>query len=415
MRTIALLVAALAFSLPARAQSDEAEGRRSLEDLGATLTFRAGFWTSTRDLDQGGPLAAAMAWGKISRPFSSRLSLFAEAWTSLRGPFGEANAVGEVREGFVTWSFSALEVRAGRQIIAWGRADGINPTDNLTAQDLTLLAPDDSDRRIGATALRVTYTRRDISTTALWVPEFRPHRISLPAAVGRLTAPGSEWRPEQVAVRVEQTGRAVDWSLSAFSGHDLSPDLGVRETQLLLAHHPVLAVGGDAAGNLGRFGMRVEAAFVHTRDENGRDPFIKNPFFSVVAGSDRTYREHLNVNVQYLYRLVTGLLSTPESTSPVGDLVARQQAALSGQTRRHQHGASSRVAYKWLHDTLEAEVAGVAYAKPRGMTVRPKVTYAVSDRVKLLVGAEFYRGDDESVFGILEDNSGAFAEARWSF
>ena len=31
---------------------------------------------------------------------------------------------------------------------------------------------------------------------------------------------------------------------------------------------------------------------------------MKNPFFAAVIGADRTYREHLNINVQYLYRFV---------------------------------------------------------------------------------------------------------------
>jgi hypothetical protein len=95
--------------------------------------------------------------------------------------------------------------------------------------------------------------------------------------------------------------------------------------------------------------------------------------------------------------------------------VAHSQAALSGQTLRHQHGASARISYKWFRDTLEAEVAVAGYARPRGGTLRPKVTYAVSDRMKVLIGGELHRGDSASIFGILRDNSGAFAEIRWSF
>jgi hypothetical protein len=49
------------------------------------------------------------------------------------------------------------------------------------------------------------------------------------------------------------------------------------------------------------------------------------------------------------------------------------------------------------------------------VTIRPKVSYAVTDRMKVLIGGEFYRGDPESVFGILRDNSGAYVEVRWSF
>jgi hypothetical protein len=415
MKTIALAIACLAMALPASAQTEAAEAPSLLERIGATVTLRTGVWSSTRELDGEGPLAAAMFWGKVTRPVTEQVSFLVEGWTALQGPLADGTARAEVREAFVTFASGPLEIRAGRQILAWGRADGINPTDNLTGQDLTLLAPDDSDRRLGAAAVRATHTYRDVSFTAIWLPEFRPHRIPLPPIVGEPTAARSEWRPEQFALRVEQTGRAIDWSVSAFSGRDLNPDLGLRASRLDLTYHRVRVLGADAAGNLGRFGLRAEAAYVQTEDEEGRQPFIKNPFFSLVAGADRNYREHMNVNVQYLYRLVTNFATPASARSPLAEAVAGQQAALSGQTRRHSHGGSARVSYKWLRDTLEGEIAAAGYARPWGVTVRPKISYAVSDRLKLLVGGELYRGDDASVFGILSENSGAFAEVRWSF
>ena len=423
-RVAGLTIVLLTLASSASAQSD-VSGPSLLEQAGATVTFRAGLWSSTRELDPEGPFGAGMLWGKIARPITPQISVVGDGWMSLRGPLDRGHARGELREAFVTFTSGPIELRAGRQIIAWGRADGINPTDNLTAQDLTLLAPDDSDRRLGATALRFTYSHRDISATAIWLPEFRSHRIPVPAALGDLPASTSEWRADQFAVRIEQTGRAVDWSVSGFRGGDLSPDLGIgqqangrtgeRVNGLSLSHHDVFVIGADAAGNVGRYGLRAEAAYQFTEDRSGVDPFVKNPFLSVVAGGDRTFREHLNVNVQYLYRFVAHFTPPGSSGSPFENLVALEHAAMSGQTRRHQHGASARISYKWLHDTLEAEVAAAGYASPRGGTLRPKVTYAVSDRMKVLVGGELYRGDAMSVFGILRDNSGAFAEVRWSF
>lgn len=415
MRVMALAIAFLAVASPTLAQTEATESPNPLETIGATVTLRTGVWSSTRELDEEGPLGAAMLWGKVTRPVNKRVSLLVEGWAALRGPVDDGEARGELREAFVTFASGPLEIRAGRQIFAWGRADGINPTDNLTGQDLTLLAPDDSDRRLGAAAVRATHTYRDVSFTAIWLPEFRPHRIPLPPIGGEAAVSGSEWRPEQFALRVEQTGRAIDWSVSAFSGRDLHPDLGLRAARLALTHHKVRVLGADAAGTRGRFGLRAEAAYVHTEDEHGHEPFIKNPFLSVVAGADRNYREHLNVNVQYLYRLVTDVDGPASAESQAGNTVASRQAALSGQTRRHSHGASARVSYKWLHDTLEGEVAAAGYARPWGMTVRPKVSYAVSDRMKLLMGGELYRGDSASVLGMLRDNSGAFGEVRWSF
>ena len=409
IRILRVTVVLLALVSPASAQTGQSESSSVLEQLGATITFRAGVWSSTRELDSEGPFAAGSLWGRVSRPISEKISFLADGWTALRGPFDSGKARGELREAFVTFTAGPLELRAGRQILAWGRADGINPTDNLTGQDLTLLVPDDSDRRLGATAVRGSYSRGDVTATVIWLPEFRPHRLPMPAPFADLEATESRWQPTQFALRLEQVGRAVDWSISGFRGRDLTPDIrpsghqAIRPSGIILSHHQVTVIGADATGNVGRYGLRAEGAYVDTEDHDGLDPFIKNPYLFIVAGADRTIREHMNVNVQYLYRFVTHF----QSETP-GDVISQQ-------TRRSQHGASARVSYKWLHDTLEAEVAGAGYARPRGYSLRPKITYAVSDRMKVVGGGEVNRGDAASVFGMQRNNSGGFAEVRWSF
>jgi len=397
------------------------------ERLGMTGAVRAGYWSSTRNLDAESHLGAGMLWLKTSRRLSDRVSFLAEGWTSLRGPFEHGDAKGELREAFLDLRFGRLDVRAGRQIIAWGRADGVNPTDNLSGHDLTLLAPDDADRRLGTTAVRGSYYLGDVSLTGVWLPEFRGHEFALPAPPPGVAFVREEdqWPGDQWAVRVEQTGRAVDWSVSSFTGKDMAPDLGPHiETipGILLSHHRVRAFGADMAANLGRFGLRVEGAYVDTSDAGGADPFTKNPYVFIVAGTDRTWGGVLNLNVQYLCRYV---LDDPAASLKASihdgesdgfaSVVATQHAILNSQTRSAQQGASFRIAYKWLHETLEAEVAAAAYAGPKGATVRPKVVYAVNDRWKVLAGAEIFRGEQSSLFGLLRPNSIGYLELRRSF
>lgn len=167
--------------------------------------------------------------------------------------------------------------------------------------------------------------------------------------------------------------------------------------------------------NLGRFGLRAEGAYVDTEDRAGLDPFTKNPFLFVVTGVDRTFGGTLNLNVQYLFRHV---LNNPAVAAEGHDLavaVATQQAILNSQTRRVQHGASFRLADKWLHETLEAEMAAAAYVGPSGVALRPKLVYAVTDSWKVLAGAEILRGEASSVFGLLSGNSTGYVELRRSF
>jgi hypothetical protein len=421
-----LFLCAGMLSVPsAQAQEATAETEPSLpQKVGLTGSVRAGYWSSTRSLDRENHLGAGMIWLKSTRQVSSRVSFLVEGWTALRGRSGDGDARGEIREAFVEVRVGRLDVRAGRQIIAWGRADGLNPTDNLTGEDLTLLAPDDDDRRLGTTAVRASYYLGDVAVTGVWLPEFRGHRFPLPPAPGFMfVRERSEWPRDQWAIRVEQTGRAVDWSVSGFRGRDLTPDVSVRlgavmpegEAAIVLSHRRVQVFGADMVANLGRIGLRAEGAYVDTEDGAGRDPFTKNPFLFVVVGGDRTFREYLNLNVQYLHRFVRGHRTVDAGLSPSEAGVAELQDVLNSQTARMQHGASFRVSYKWLRETLEGECAAAGFFGPDGLAFRPKVTYTVTDHWKVLVGAEIYRGESSSVFGLLRPNSTAYLETRWSF
>ena len=87
-RIAGLTIVLLTLASSASAQTDVPPSPSFLEQMGATLTFRAGLWSSTRDLDPEGPFGAGMLWGKIARPITPQISLVADGWTSLRGPFG---------------------------------------------------------------------------------------------------------------------------------------------------------------------------------------------------------------------------------------------------------------------------------------------------------------------------------------
>ena len=142
---------------------------------------------------------------------------------------------------------------------------------------------------------------------------------------------------------------------------------------------------------------------------------MKQPFFFMVVGGDRTFLEYLNVNVQYLFRYVVHHRSPVNLADPVQRSVAIEQAVVANQLDRAQHGASLRVSHKWLNETLEAEVGGIVTFTRLDFVVRPKITYAVTDRWKVVVGGDLFEGQRRSFFGRLRENSTAYAEIRWSF
>jgi hypothetical protein len=416
MRAIWMPLLAIGMASAANAQD---RGRFSLfgapAPAGISGSVRASYWSSDRDLSAGEHFAAGSFWLKAEGKYSAGVSYLAEGWAAARAHEGRASEAAELREGYIDLRIGNFDTRIGRQIIAWGRADGINPTDRLSPNDLRALVPENDDRRMGTSAVRTTYYADRLAMSAYWLPSFRANRISLPPEVAGAVEERERWVGESWALRVEETGRAIDWSISYARVLDVSPDLIEHRVPggqpwIELAHHQIRSVGVDVAGTLGRFGLRGEAAFLQTEDANGLDPRTKNREVFVVAGADRTFAGDWNVNLQYLFKQVFGFRDASTANG-----IAWQQSIFSGQAARVQHGMSARVGTKWLHDTFEADLSGAGYFGPRGFVIRPKLSYAVTDQLRLLAGTEIYRGDEASLFGLLRPNSTAYVEMRVTF
>lgn len=391
------------------------------QQIGISGSIRGAYWSSSRNLEQGEHFFGSALWLRAAPKPGPNTSLVAEGWVRNEELFRDEATDGALREAYLETRLPDLDLRIGKQLVVWGRADRINPTDNLTPRDFTLLVPEDDDQRLGAVAAKATYYVRGIALTGLWLPRFEPHTIPIrrsPGVTLRERVPHDTFG--QWAIRMEQTGKAVDWSLSYFDGMDLFPDIAIDRVttsslDLVLKHHRIRVIGADAATTVGRYGLRAEAAYTLTEDMGGNDLRVKNPFLFLVVGGDRTFFEYLNVNLQYIFHFVFHHRPSREISDPVERGVAIEQAAISNQVDQVQHGLSLRVGHKWLNETLEGEVTTVLFFTRLDFVVRPRVIYALTDRWKVTVGADIFRGDPQSLLGRLRDNSTAYAEIRFSF
>jgi hypothetical protein len=328
---------------------------------------------------------------------------------------GETRSV--FREAYVGVSGETVNVRLGRQIISWGRADQINPTDNLTPRDFTLLVPETEDDRLGTYAGFAAYRRDEYTLSAIWLPHFRPNVVPFPAGlIVRKDIPDSA---RQYAFKLDRSGSGgIDWSLSWFSGFDLNPTLGIDpETPgTVVERHPRIRVAGsDFAIPVGRFGFRGEAAYTWTENSDGADPLQKKPFFFGVVGVERTFFDYLNVNIQY-YNYSVHRYSDPRSLAdPAMRDFAVSQAILTHQLDRIEQGVATRVSDKWWNETLEAEVAVLSSFNRRDYAVKPKVTYAFNDHLRGTLGADILLGSEDALFGRFHKNSLAYTELRYSW
>jgi hypothetical protein len=419
----AVLLVALT-GLPA-AHADSASSRDTalddalalLRDQRITTTLRADYFQSSRTLDGENNLSAATVQVKALPRLNDTIDGKLEARFSddLSGPEGGIKT--RLLEGFATIHYARMDLRVGRQVIAWGRADGINPTDNITPRDYTVLLPFDDDQRFGATALLLNgYPSQDLTLTLITTPFFQPSQIALPPGAPVIDHPPARTvSGSELALKVNHTGGELDWSISYFHGSRLLPYIRPAGAVWELYYPRISVVGADFARNFGRFGVRGEMAYTRPEQNAAADPNTTNPRVFWVLGIDRTFFDDLNINLQVFEHLMQHYRSPTELASPSTRIIATENAIIDGQASRISNGITFRVNNKWINQTLEAEVFAVANFAHSNYFVRPLVSYAFNDHLKGTVGAEIYRGAGDTQYGLLRPDSGAFAELRYGF
>lgn len=361
----------------------------------------------------------------------------ADHW-SARALRYDDEVVSELREGYLEIARPRWEARLGRQIIVWGRADEINPTDVVSPKNYRLLLPEGQpEQRFGVAAALLDYFLEDgLRLSGVWVPIFAPTDIPL------ATMPGVrlERRPPPITLangsaglKLDRSGGKIDASLAYFYGFNLlgaarierlstDPTTGAPGADVSLRYGRQHMVGADFATARGRFGYRGEVAYVHTDNPHGRRLDAISPYLFYVLGIERRFAGDLGVIVQYVGRYVVDRVDPERALAdpdPVRGsarfLAARETAVINQQLDSVQNGWSLRVARQFWNQTLDCELLGVHYFERNDFFLRPKVSYAFADAWRATVGGEIFHGPHRSFFGRVQDNSGAFAELRYSF
>jgi len=386
--------------------------------LGLSGTLRGTLFSHDFSFDRDTPVASASAWITAQPPRLWGIKTFADGRVQTeRRPHG-AHTAWDLREAYGERALGDLDLKLGRQIIVWGRADKINPTDVWSVRDRTLAVTDDEDQRLGATALQAKWRLSGISLIGVWQPEWRAPIFpipSLPAGVGAghvhpANASG------QFGLKVDHSGEGVDWSIAYAAVLDKTPDLrSDRPDRLDFVYRPERMYGADAAVPFGPYGLRAEAAYTRRRRPGEVDITAKYDDLFLVAGIERTFDGELSLNVQYLFRRNYGFHDPASVADPSRRFLAGREEVLANQFARDMSGFSLSAVDRFLNETLQAEIDAVGWAGRAGGTLGPKVSYAVNDRWQLIVGAQLYFGPRMGFFGEFHDASTLFAEVRRGF
>jgi hypothetical protein len=341
-------------------------------------------------------------------------------------------------EAYIDYYSDNLDLRVGKQIINWGKADGVNPTDNLTPWDFSDIL-DTDDERIGVISAKADYYSGDWDFEVVLVPLFTasilPVRNSrwfpqLPSLVTNQyypifgppfwhaaynfadpIMPDENFKSAQFAGKVSSSLSGWDFSASYYSGYDDLPSY--RQTQFVSndtavinftpQYHRRNALGGDFSTTFGGLGVRGEAAYYFTADPNGTDPEIDDPYLQYVIGFDHTFSNIIGDN--NLFALIQWIQEIPKFNAEyrADDLNHIFQKSISGRLE-YELGAFDKIIFE-----------GVYNVKSRDYYFHAGFTSQVTDGLELKLSSDILEGDKDTFFGSYRDNKRLQFRMKYNF
>jgi hypothetical protein len=383
-----------------------------VDDVDIDVSAAMGAWSRDFNLPQDkGVAASSLKLGLRWTPaedFSARAE--ALGYFTLGSENGRQRA--EVRTAVIIHEGERYALRIGRQIEVWGKADKLNPTDVLSPRDYRILSSEDDDQRLGLAMVRADFVLTDhLRLKSYWVPEFRPTDLIFPLSP-QIVRDDRSRDARQVAVKLDSTGGAFDWSLSWYEGRDRVYDFALDGATLVQRYNRIRVIGADLAGAAGPWGYRAEAAYTHTRYDPVRDPLVRRPEFWAVVGLDRSFGSGFYANVQASFRRVFqsgDILAAPAARlRPQVDILRFQQD-------KSQVGFTANVRYVWDDRRWTAEALGLHYVDQGQGLVRFELRRQLTPELSVRARAQKFFGPQNSYFGRVAPASAVSVEARVTF
>jgi len=211
----------------------------------------------------------------FSSAFDARTDTHRESATDATGLWWDRSRrrpVFSIRRLSATYTRGRLTIEAGKQLIRWGKADVLTPTDRFAPRDFLNVV--DSDF-LPITAARITYGTQTDTLDVIFAPRFTPSRVPLLNqrwAVLPQGIPVHELDPDfpggpQFGARWNHIGGAAEYSFSFYNGYDhlplfrVEPDYALLRAEVQRFYPQMRMYGSDAAAPIGPVTLKGEAAY----------------------------------------------------------------------------------------------------------------------------------------------------------
>jgi hypothetical protein len=321
----------------------------------------------------------------------------------------------ELYEGYLFRGAPGWELRLGKQIVRWGKADQLSPVDNLNPHDLReFILPDLEDRKIPNWMARVRLFPWAFTLEGILVPFFEADRFDYsgtkwaPLGIDQLGVPIQETRPARNLGNADWGARSAvtmagwDVALSYLYAWEKSPRLGFSPNDpqgpaLRADHHRQHIVGLEFETTLDKFGFRGEGAYFHEQSLQTRTMQAQaKPVAQYVLGLDYLGEQDWYANIQFFHQHVFD--HEPRL------LAKRDSYFLNGEVNREFWRGNITLKLGYALDLLDG-----------GSFLTPEAILTYFNNLELSLGVNLFSGSGESLFGPYKDNDQAFFKAKYYF
>ena len=380
-------------------------------------------WNSDKEnVEYGASRSISHVKGEVSAG-SSYAVISAAAEYNYRNP---ARTGFRLNEAFYRYSGNIWDISVGRQLIAWGQADGFKLTDVLSARDTSeFIAFSGEDARLASDSIRVRFFHDIFTFEAVAVPFFTPNKLprfgfengakddlyyidtpdfyNMPHGLIPITYTKTESTKPKMFTDTEAAARfsfflpGIDFSVSGFYGWDKNPRFVKSGYAKLNAMHlpeqafltlnqeyyRIAMAGIDTAIPAGDVTIRLETAWVGGRyfePKNSNpvlngaqltfDPAVRKHQLLALAGID-WIKDSWTLSAQYFEDLI--LDHKDDIERPM-----------------HKGFVSLNISKTFLRDTLKLSVSGVVDVNYGSTSSTCSAAYALTDNIRFSLGGDVY-------------------------
>ena len=335
----------------------------------------------------------------------------------------DAGAELGVREAYLDYYTEFVDLRVGKQIIIWGKADGLAITDIVSPKDLTnFLIPDFRELRTGVIAASAKAYTGPAVVELIYIPVFTPSVLPAPDSIWYTSletpieptvnpAPdvGSSLDDGEFYARLRLQTSALDFDLAIgyYWTNEPFPTITKEFTSpgVLSAltvtpeHYRQWLAGGALSSSVGPFIVRGESGFFTpkrflTTEMTDADGYVEKEYLQSLAGAD-TAVAGIDLSAQIMHQYVFD-----------HEDALRQD--------EHSWTATFRARKSFLRERLVFDAFSYVGFNAPDALVKVGATWAPADALSFRVEGNLFFGD-EGQFGAYAGNDLVVISTRYSY